>query len=176
MQHCNPSGSVLWSHTYVRRIEATQAHPFSLDCLWEEDRSIAHQTIRKSGSLLGIPNMFFEPHQNSREAIRVLRVLSYHLYTAPVPQQQQSTSIMFRPYQRRSGIFHEKKQDLFPVSNRLRQKTWDHPVLFGTGRLYHLSTEDDTRLSMVLFHVRVGKVQDLIRRLKRSLLAVACHK
>lgn len=38
MQHCNPSGSVPWSHTYVRCMEATQDHPFSLDCSREEER------------------------------------------------------------------------------------------------------------------------------------------
>jgi hypothetical protein len=35
----------------------------------------AHQPVRKSGSLLGRPNMFFEPYQTSREAISVLRFL-----------------------------------------------------------------------------------------------------
>jgi len=72
------------------------------------------QPLRKPGSLLGIPSMFFKPYQNSREATRVLRLLSYHLCTATVPLGQQSSRIMFRHDQRTSVIFSENEQDLFP--------------------------------------------------------------
>lgn len=41
----------------------------------------------------------------------------------------------------------KNEQDLFPGSNGQRQKTQDHPVRFGTGRLYHPSTGHDQRLS-----------------------------
>jgi hypothetical protein len=82
-----------------------------------------HQPRRKSGSLLGIPNMFFEPYHNSREATSVLRFLYDHLCTATVPQRQQNTGIMFRHYQRIDVISHDNEQDVFPGSNRLRQKT-----------------------------------------------------
>jgi hypothetical protein len=102
---------------------------------------------RKSSSLLGIPNILFEPYENSSEDTRVLRFLYYHLCTATVPQQQHSTGIIFRQYQLISVIFPDNEQALFPGPNRLRQKNQDHPVRFCTGRLYHLSTEDDKRLS-----------------------------
>jgi len=54
---------------------------------------------------------------------------------------------MFRPYQRIVAIYPDTELTCFQVPARLRQKTQDHPVSFGTGRLYHLSTEDDRRLS-----------------------------
>jgi hypothetical protein len=54
---------------------------------------------------------------------------------------------MFRPYQRINVTFHEKEQALFPGPNRLRQKTKNHHVRLGTGRLFYLTTEDDQRLS-----------------------------
>jgi hypothetical protein len=48
-------------------------HSLSIACV--KRISGTHQLIRKSGSLLGLPNIFFEPYLNSREAISVLRFL-----------------------------------------------------------------------------------------------------
>lgn len=65
-----------------------------------------------------------------------MRFLYYHLCTATVLQQQQSTGIMFRPHQRISVIFHQNERGLFPGTKRLRQKNQDHPVLCGTTRSF----------------------------------------
>ena len=136
---------------------------------------------RESSSLLDIPNSLFEPYQNSSEATSVLRFHYYHLCTATVPQRQHSTGIIFRPYQRRSVIFPDNEQALFPGPNRLRQKNQDHPVRFGTGRLYHLSTEDDKRLSQERvfrheFGSATNEARDVIGCSQGPYLAVRCHK
>ena len=39
------------------------------------------------------------------------------------------------------------KKRLLPGPNRPRQKNQEHPVRFGTGRSFHLSVEDNERLS-----------------------------
>lgn len=54
---------------------------------------------------------------------------------------------MFRHYQLISVIFPDIEEFLFPGTNRLLQKNQGHPVLCRICRLYHLSTEDDARLS-----------------------------
>jgi hypothetical protein len=36
---------------------------------------------------------------------------------------------------------------LFPGANRLRQENREQPVCFGTDTLFHLTSEDDQRLS-----------------------------
>jgi hypothetical protein len=49
------------------------------------------------------------------------------------------------PSQERLWLNDEKR--LLPVPNRPRQKNQEHPVRFGTGRSFHLSAEDNERLS-----------------------------
>jgi hypothetical protein len=44
-------------------------------------------------------------------------------------------------------LWLDNEQGLFPGPNRPRQKNQEHPVRFGTGRSFHLSPEDDKRLS-----------------------------
>jgi hypothetical protein len=134
-QHCNPliSGTryllpcrtaterkLKGAHSYMWRMEATQDHLF-LSIARVKRIDGKHQPLRKSGSLLSIPNIVFEPYHYSCDATSVLRFLSYHLCTATVPQQQQSIGIMFRLYQRISVIFPDNVEVLFPGSNRLRK-------------------------------------------------------
>jgi hypothetical protein len=129
----------------------------------------------------GMPNILFEPYQNSSEATSILRFLYYHFCTATVPQRQHRTGSIFRQYQRISVNFPDNEQALFPGPNRLRQKNQDHPVRFGTGRLYHLSTEDDQRLSQErVFRHEFGsathEARDVIGCSQEPYLAVRCHK
>jgi hypothetical protein len=44
-------------------------------------------------------------------------------------------------------LWPDNEQGLFPGPNCPRQKNQEHPVCFGTGRSFHLSPEDDKRLS-----------------------------
>jgi hypothetical protein len=54
---------------------------------------------------------------------------------------------IFRRCQRSSVSFRDNEQGLFPGPNRLCQKHQEHPVRFGTGRSFHLSSEDNKLLA-----------------------------
>src|SRR5262249_19712598 len=57
---------------------------------------------------------------------------------------EKSKSLAMPPEQR---LWLDNEQDLFPGLNRSREKNQKHAVRLGTGRLFHLSTENDQRLS-----------------------------
>ena len=90
-----------------------------------------------------------DTHHNSIEATSGLMRFYFHLCTATVQQRQHSTGTHFQtmPTELRRLVFPDNEQSLFPGLNRLRLKNQEHPVRFGTGRLFHLSTEDDQGLS-----------------------------
>src|SRR5436305_165463 len=58
----------------------------------------------------------------SCNATSVLRLQYHHLFTATIPQGQQSSGIMLRPYLRISVIFPDIAQVLFTDPNRFRHK------------------------------------------------------
>jgi hypothetical protein len=84
-----------------------------------QGRTPANKVCRVPPS--AVPSFYFEPYHYSCDATSCLSFLSYHLCTATVPQQQQSTGIMFRLYQRISVIFPDNVEVLFPGSNPLRK-------------------------------------------------------
>jgi hypothetical protein len=105
LQNRNRAEAPKVSNLYA--VNGKKTIPFlSIACVRRIDGK--HLPIRKSGSLLGIPNFFFVPYLNSHEATRVLRFLYDHLCPAPVSLRQQSIGIMFRPYQQISVIQEER--------------------------------------------------------------------
>ena len=69
--HCTPlicERRYLLPHRTATERTRLVGSPFSRACSCEEERLIAHQPLRKLGSLLGRPNNFFVTHQNSSKA------------------------------------------------------------------------------------------------------------
>ena len=78
---------------------------------------------------------------------QVYKGLEAYLFSPLYSNHSRALEPIFRRCQRSSVVFPDNEQDLFPGPNHPRQRSQNREVRFGTSRSFHLSTEDDKRLS-----------------------------